>query len=290
MLKPQKFDKNGLISKEIRIPSPCVLYRDSIMEPYEKKTMNRYFVSTDSRMLVHGGDLVIGRYSVLPYYKELENDLKQEGVKLINSYSEHRYVADLQNYIQDLEDLTPRTWNFRDITQVPDNIPLIVKGETNSRKDKWKTHMFAKNKQEAIEVYSRLQDDSLIAQQEIYLREYVPLASLIQDNINGQPITLEFRFFVCYGEILSGGFYWSSDVDELDIIPQVSCVPKEFLQSAINKVKENVSFFVIDVAKTESGNWIVVELNDGQCSGLSENNPEELYSNLKNITWDRYHK
>lgn len=45
---------------------------------------------------------------------------------------------------------------------------------------------------------------------------------------------------------------------------------------------------MIDVAQTESGDWIVIELNDGQMSGLSENNPEILYKNLKHMTWDRY--
>jgi hypothetical protein len=65
-------------------------------------------------------------------------------------------------------------------------------------------------------------------------------------------------------------------------------VPQEFIQKVIDRVKDKVNFFVMDIAKTQSGDWIVVELNDGQMSGLSENDPNVLYKNLKHLTWDRY--
>lgn len=261
-----------------------ILYRASsgLMGGDELKVLEKHFTAHKSRMQVPSDSLVIGRYSVLPYYKELEEDLHFRNSKLINTHREHRYVADLQNYAHDLGALTFRSWNFRDFMDVPENIPLVLKGETNSKKDMWSTHMFAQNKKAALEVYNNLQADSLIAQQDIYLREYVPLVKLL-DSLGGQPVTLEFRFFVAYGEVLSGGFYWSSHVDDLDAIPSPSMVPQEFLQRAIDKVKDNVTFFVIDVAKTQSGDWVVVELNDGQMSGLSENDPEVLYKNLRRV-------
>jgi hypothetical protein len=149
--------------------------------------------------------------------------------------------------------------------------------------------MFAQNKKEAILVYHMLQDDSLISQQDIYIREYVPLMKLFE-GIGGQPITVEFRFFVAYGEVLSGGYYWSSHVGDLDKVPDPSMVPQEFLRKAIDKVKDNVTFFVIDIAQKANGDWVVVELNDGQMAGLSENDPEVLYKNLKYLTWDRHHQ
>ena len=51
---------------------------------------------------------IIGRYSVLPFYKELEIDvLNVNNCELINSYEQFKYCADLQNWYQDLSDLTP---------------------------------------------------------------------------------------------------------------------------------------------------------------------------------------
>lgn len=257
------------------------------MDDLELQAAQRHFVTFSSRTSIGGNELVIGRYSVLPYYKELETDIGYKGAKLINSHQQHRYVADLWNYVDDLNELTFKTWNVKDLGAVPSGIPLVLKGETNSRKDLWKTHMYAKDKKDAVEVYLNLSRDNLIGQQEIYVREYVPLVKLIDDPY-GAPVTLEFRFFVAYGEVVSSGFYWSSHVDELESVPSPSQVPQEFIQKVIDRVKDKVNFFVMDVAKTQSGDWIVVELNDGQMSGLSENDPNVLYKNLKYLTWDRY--
>jgi hypothetical protein len=40
-------------------------------------------------------------------------------------------------------------------------------------------------------------------------------------------------------------------------------------------------FYTIDIAKDSIGNWIVIELNDGQMSGLSEVDMEMFYKGLK---------
>lgn len=293
--KKKKYSETGLIEPEQRILNPNILLRPQFASSKEElKAINENFVVFKSRMSASGGQLIIGRYSVLPFYKELENDLSTVGAKLINSYSQHRYVADVGSYTEDLYDLTFRTWNFSDFQYIPDNIPLILKGETNSKKNAWNTHMFASNRKEAIQVYRRLMEDTLISEQQIYCREYVPLVKLNADDnesVGNLPITKEFRFFVAYGEILCGGFYWSNYAEELDKnkkLPSVDEVPQEFLKKVIDKVKDKVNFFVVDVAQTQSGQWIVVELNDGQCSGLSECDPFVLYKKLKYLTWDRY--
>lgn len=281
------YDRDGNAIRRPQIPPPSILYRQyGLMEDEELTAANKHFVTYKSRTSPGGGELVIGRYSVLPFYKELEDDLGYKGSKLINSHRQHRYVADLWNYVPDLGDLTFRTWNTNNFPNIPD-IPVVLKGETNSKKNLWSTHMFANNKQEAIEVFLRLSQDNLIAEQQIYAREYIPLVKLL-DNPGGPPVTLEFRFFVAYGEVVSSGFYWSNHTDDLPSIPSPSQVPEEFIRKVIDRVKNKVNFFVMDIAKTESGNWMVVELNDGQMSGLSENDPNVLYKNLKRLTWDRY--
>lgn len=282
------YDSQGLPIKHHRVLPPSILYRQyGLMEDEELKAAQKHFVTFKHRTNVGGGELVIGRYSVLPFYKELEEELGFKGAKLINSHRQHRYVADLWNYVHDLDGLTFRTWNAKDMMSVPDGISLVLKGETNSKKDLWSTHMFAQNKQEAVDVFLNLSHDNMIGQQEIYVREYVPLVKLI-DNPYGPPVSLEFRFFVAYGEVVSGGFYWSNHTADLLAVPSPSLVPQWFIQKVIDRVKDKVNFFVMDIAQTQSGDWIVVELNDGQMSGLSENDPNVLYKNLKHLTWDRY--
>lgn len=270
-----------------------ILYRDDgVWTPEENTAAGSEFLCIKQRSNVIEGDLVVGRYSVLPYYEELEKDIRVRGGKLINSYKEHRYVANFSNWYYDLESLTPKTY-FR-YSDIPTDYKgsLVLKGETNSRKFKWNTHMFAEDREAAKAVYYKLLEDSLIGQQQIVFREFVEFDTLML-GLNGLPITREFRFFVAYGEILSGGYYWSSAIGDLEErgikVPSIDEVPLKFLTEVTGAVNSHCPFYVVDVAKTASGEWVVVELNDGQMSGLSENNPMHLYNNLRRVL-DEKHK
>jgi len=259
---------------------PVILFRDANDYPGELEEVKKWFNVISNRSKIKNNSLVIGRYSVLPYYKELEEDVLYLGSKLINSYRQHRYVADLGNYVHHLEGLTPKTWNHVD--QIPFEGPFVVKGETNSKKFEWNTKMFAKNKDDVIRIYCDLQNDGLIGYQSIYIREYVPLKTFMI-GIGGIPITEEYRFFIYKNIIVCGAYYWSSHVDEIEEPLDSSNVPLDFMKTVINRIGNNCNFYVVDVARKEDGNWMVVELNDAQCSGLSENKPESLYKNLSYI-------
>lgn len=261
-----------------------ILYRGFDFEREELESARKYFACTNRRPYIQKNDLVIGRYSLWPFYADQAHDIEYVGASLINSYQQHRYIADLQNYVADLQELTPKTWN--NLVDLPDTGPFILKGETNSRKSNWKEDMFAPDKKTAIEIYGRLSNDSLIGQQNIYIRQYVPLVTYME-GINGMPVTKEFRFFVAYGQVISGGYYWQNYIDELSSPPEPSQVPKDFLNKVIKRVGMNSNFYVIDVAQTLSGEWIVIELNDGQQSGLSCNDPDLLYKNLHQVLRSR---
>ncbi len=271
-------------NKEKRVPMPMILFRSSGVETEDEFLVaNKHFVTSRSRMNVTGGDLVIPRYSALPFYTELESDVCSNGARLINTYNQHRYVADIKNWVGDLEGLTPRTW--KDCQSVPRNISVVLKGETNSRKNKWKTHMFAKNHEEMLKVWCVLQTDDLLSDQDIYIREFVPLKTYLINPITEQPITEEYRFFVLDGKVMSSGYYWANHLDEISETPNPANVPQEFLDKVISIIKDKIRFVVVDVARTASGEWIVIELNDGQQAGLSNNDPETLYRNMKHELW-----
>ncbi len=254
-----------------------ILYRGLDFENEELNEAHQFFECTNRRPEIQADDLVIGRYSLWPFYADQAKDIDYVGAKLINSYQQHRYIADLQNYVMDLKELTPRTW--RSPADLPDSGAFVLKGETNSRKSNWKRDMFAPDKKAAIEIYARLMDDSLIGQQNIYIRRYEPMVTYLE-GIGGIPITKEFRFFVAYGQILSGGYYWQSHIDQLSEIPSPDEVPLDFLNEVISRIDNQSNFYTIDVGQSISGKWFVVELNDGQQAGLSCNDPFTMYKNL----------
>ena len=62
------------------------------MSKYENQFASKHFHVEESRMACKN-NLVVGRYSVLPFYEELDRDLRMVGSKLINDYDEHRWIA-----------------------------------------------------------------------------------------------------------------------------------------------------------------------------------------------------
>lgn len=251
---------------------PIILFRESMVDKEEVEAAKAAgFDVTFSRMNLKDR-LVIGRYSVLPFYKELEEDLKTQGSKLINSYFDHTYIASF-DYYHDIDDLTFKTW-FR-LQDLPEKGPFVVKGVTNSKKHEWKKKMFALDKRTAVEISSELSSDSLIGSQDIIVRKFEEL-ELVDMGINDMPMANEWRFFMYEDQILSHGFYWSS-TDKRGVIDEGAF---NLVKEVGERMKERLNFYVVDVAKKKDGTWVVVEFNDGQMSGLSENKADELYSNL----------
>jgi len=270
-----------------------ILYRKADTSEEEVDAINEFFPATFMRTAIPpriGGEpewLVIGRYSVLPYYQELERDLRIKEALLVNTYEQHQFVADLGQWVEALGELTPRTWHPGTFDTLPDDKAFILKGQTNSKKFLWSTHMFAENKSVVREVFSRLLDDTLIGTQKIYVREYVPLVSYGWD-INGLPVTKEFRFFVFDGEVLCGGYYWANHIDCVKEVnngelPSIEEVPKEFLSEVTKRLGNHIMFYVVDVAQSVMGDWLVIDVNDAQMSGLSDISPRALYLSLYNV-------
>ena len=259
---------------------PVIYWRRS-MDKDEYEAACRYFTVVTRRTAVTAGSLVIPRYAALPYNDELCEDLAARGAVPINTYHQHCYVANLRNWYYDLGDITPRTWFSLD--QLPEEGPFVLKGQTNSKKFQWDTQMFARNKREAGEVFWRLSTDGHVGVQQIFAREYVPLRKLA-DGLNGLPISEEYRFFVLDGKVLASGFYWSSHTDDLreqGMEFDASAVPQSFIDDVIKRVGDKCRFWVFDVARTAEDTWLVVELNDGQQSGLSDIHPDTFYRELR---------
>ena len=95
----------------------------------------------------------------------------------------------------------------------------------------------------------------------------IDLRSLLPEGSRG-------LFFLTVNE--PDGYYWSIAEKVDRIIPQDGL---DFALDVAKKVGRYVNFFVLDVARTEDNNWILIEINDGCMSGLSECNCYELYRN-----------
>jgi hypothetical protein len=88
-----------------------------------------------------------------------------------------------------------------------------------------------------------------------------------------------FAFFYYKNLPLNHGYYWSN-AEHPEWAKMDQC-GKDLAQTIAELVAPHNNFFVIDLAKKANGEWIMVELNAGEMSGLSMCTPEILYLLLK---------
>lgn len=231
------------------------------------------------RSQVPAGSVVIPRYAALPFYQELERDIEILGSRLINTYAQHRFVADFWQWYAVLQDLTPKSWD--NWYSLPQDMSFVLKGATNSRKNYWRTRMFAESAKDIPRVACSLLDDQEILSQGIVVRQYVPLVRY-GEGINGLAFTNEWRFFCLDGKVILGGYYWAN---EPEMYPGDPYQPPEqalaLAREVALRVQPYIPFAVVDVAETQQGGWIVIEMNDGQQSGLPVCDPKVLYEALR---------
>ncbi len=234
------------------------------------------FTLITDRNKIQNGDLVLPRF--YPFYNYLVDELAAVGATLIST--QHDWSADIRQWAPTLGNLTPTTWDSIEEVQASGyKGPFFVKGIDKSLKIDFKRYCYAENLTQLPITLHNLKG-ALPIEQPLVIRKYEKLATYGVSPVSGMPIAHEFRCFIYNGQLLTTGFYWNGARKQGKIDVLLPDPPMEFINKAIAAVGENVSFYSLDVALTENGDWIVIEVNDGCLSGLSANNPVELYAKL----------
>lgn len=209
-------------------------------------------------------------------YAELYSGLKGKGIRLINDPQEYVHCHYLPESYRLIEGITPRSvWTKSSpfvrmdevmrLLQPFDSKPIVVKDYVKSRKHEWEEACYissASDRNEVERVVSRfveLQDEDL--NEGLVFREFVEFEPLGKHSKSEMPLTKEYRIFWLYGESLYWSEYWEEG--EYDGRP-----PIEQFADLAGKIQSH--FFTMDVARQIDGDWLIVELGDGQVAGLPE--------------------
>ncbi len=260
---------------------PVILFRPDSSNRTEFFSCTQYCHTYTQRSEIPPNRLVFGRYSVLPFYEELYKDIEYNESTLVNHPAQHNWIANF-NYYRSVEKYTFKSWREKEFirSNVNSNGPFVVKGCTNSRKHQWNTHMFAENFEAAIRLMCELRYDMLLGTQELIVREYVPL-EVLETGLNGLPFSNEWRFFFYKESLIDYGFYWSgAEIADAIKIPKGGIT---FARKIAKIISNTANFFVVDIAKTASGDWILVEVNDGSMSGLSMIPEDRFYHKMSDL-------
>lgn len=210
-------------------------------------------------------------------YQQLYDALVSKQLYLINTPGAYKHCHYLPESYGVIEGFTPVSVWLKTGVNVPmdtimellkpfGNKPVIVKDFVKSRKHEWFEACYipsASDKQTVERIVTRfmeLQGEDL--NEGLVLREFVAFEQLTTHSKSGMPLTKEFRLFFLDGKPMMSSEYW-----EEGEYGSVQPPTKLF-----NAIAQNVRsrFFTMDVAQRRDGDWMIIELGDGQVARLPE--------------------
>ncbi|KWX72125.1 hypothetical protein AMQ84_25915 [Paenibacillus riograndensis] len=229
-------------------------------------------------------------------YENLYNALQQKNAVLINSPAEYRNGHYFPYSYEAIKKATPQSmWlgieelsNGFDLLfkklHIFQNKPILVKDYVKSRKHEWEEACYIPDASDRQKVQTVLQN--FIDRQGselnggIVIREFIQLEQLANHPKSGMPLSNEYRLFFLHHKLIQCTGYWDEVVYQQEI-------PK--LDSFIDLAKGVASpFFTMDIAKTTNGEWTIIEIGDGQVSGLpSHADLEQFYKSIMELEVNR---
>ncbi len=224
-------------------------------------------------------------------YRQLYITLRERGIRLVNTPEQYRHCHYFPDSYGTIAAHTPasvvipmagRTLpDFREVGMLLKRFggkPLVVKDYVKSRKHEWLEACFIPDASDIVAVeritsrFIELQGDDLAGG--LVFREFVELEALERHSRSGMPLTQEFRRFYCEGNLFFATEYWEEGTYTLDI-------PDELLfRQVAGAIGSN--FFTMDIARKADGEWIIIELGDGQVAGIPERSDlRAFYRNLR---------
>jgi hypothetical protein len=217
-------------------------------------------------------------------YALLYEALFAKNIKLINDPEEYKNCHYLPESYKWIKDFTPKT-NWITLTGEPDfdkifqltaefkDSPIILKDYVKSQKHNWHEACYipnASDQESAKKVvlkFIELQGTDLNAG--LVFRKFEELEFLTNHHQSGMALTKEFRLFFLWGRLIQV-LQYGDEGDYGDVKPDLN------LFSEIGQ-RIDSNFFTMDIAKRKDGEWIIIELGDGQVSGLPENADKDRF-------------
>jgi len=207
-------------------------------------------------------------------YQMLYDTLLCKGVKLINNPSEYGFCHWLPNCYDVIEHRTPKSvWKHHPIIFAPDvlrnllkpfsNSPIILKDYVKSAKHYWNTACFIPDASDIDKVIRTMREFCRVRDGVtggFVFRQYVELEHIGVHPLSKIPIANEYRLFFLNGNLIDVSPYWEEGKYHQEELPLSE------MKAIAQKVNSN--FFSMDIAKTCASDWIIIELGDGQVSGL----------------------
>jgi hypothetical protein len=217
-------------------------------------------------------------------YRRFEGALSARGYALVSSAAHYAEVTYFPNYHPKIRDSSPSAvW-----TDTPDAFlawtlarklgdgPFVIKDHVKSAKHLWHEACFIP-KGAGRENFERIAENLRREQGKTFFRgfvvkQFVPLRSR-GESPREYPMCEEYRLFFWKRQLMVASHYHRQAENLVDWSPFV-----------VLAQRFDSPFFTMDIAQTEEGNWIVVDMGAGECSSLPPSlEPARFYRKLAEL-------
>jgi hypothetical protein len=226
----------------------------------------------------------VGRFGVTDNYADLYQQLAASGVLLIHTPDQYQLATELPHWYPLLSDLTPRSVWFDQpptIAEIEQQFawPIFLKGSRQTSRHKAALSILH-SPEDYVRAIEEYQHNPILHWQAVVCREFIRLRPVPAPPADTISPAFEFRTFWWRGECVGAGPYWAAFTSYT--------WTKSEEQAALAVAAEaagrlTIPFLVVDVAQTQDGAWIVIEVNDGQESGYAGIAPVALWQRIVDI-------
>jgi hypothetical protein len=223
----------------------------------------------------------IARIGAFQDYEKFYREAASLGIQLANTPEEHELCSNLPSWYPKITEVTPRSIWYETLPPLTTILkdfafPFFLKGARQTSRHRADASIIGSptDYERAAEIFKR---DPILRWQEVVCREFVPLRR-IPGGLEGKvPASFEFRTFWWKTKLVGSGRYWFE-------APNYAWTAEEEAQAlvcaqlAVDRL--NCGFVVIDLAMTVTGQWIVIECNDGMESGYAGVSPMLLWRSI----------
>jgi len=219
-------------------------------------------------------------------YTAIYNAALTRNIRLVNTPGEYQTAMEFDRFYPLLNGLTPESRIVTAADQIATAVselgfPLFVKGTVKSNKEQRWRACVAENMPELSAITDSLFLREQRSRGRVILRTLARLRTIASDY-QAFPLGREYRVFVYQNRVLAYGFYWDEYTDSIKLS---SSEEQAICMLAIEAARRiGTPLIAVDIGQLESGDWIVIEVGDGQFSGLSQVPILELWSQLKDLS------
>jgi len=218
-------------------------------------------------------------------YAALYRAALAHNICMVNTPEQYQSAMEFDRFYPLLGDLTPTSRVVTEPRQLAAaaealGFPLFVKGAVKSNKEQGWRACVAEDMAQLSTIAEGLFRQARRSRGRVILRRLARLR-MIASDYQAFPLGREYRAFVHQGRVLACGFYWDEHADSARLTADEERAIHALACEAARRV--GTPFIAVDIGQQEDGRWIVIEVGDGQFSGLSHVPVLELWGQLHDI-------